>query len=250
VNTNNGALTASVTGVPYRLVAVDGNNLNKPAAVRGRSLLVAAGGRADLEVTTPSDGSSIRVDVGGGGTYLTIGGKHSTPVSLPRRQAPLDLLTYGATRPIGFDPAAADRTFDYRIGRRFGFVDGKPGLWWSINGKLFPNVPMFVVAEGDIVRMRLKNTSGQVHPMHLHGHHALVLSRNGERATGSPWWVDSLNVANGETYEIAFRADNPGIWMDHCHNLDHAAEGLVAHLAYEGVTEPFKVGGKAHNHPE
>src|SRR5680860_1792395 len=74
----------------------------------------------------------------------------------------------------------------------------------------------------------------RVHPMHLHGHHALILSRDGKPATGSPWWVDSLNVADGETYEIAFVADNPGIWMDHCHNLRHAAEGLVAHLMYAG----------------
>ena len=73
--------------------------------------------------------------------------------------------------------------------------------------------------------MTITNDSGDVHPMHLHGHHAVVLSRNGVAATGSPWWVDSLNVADGETYDIAFVADNPGIWMDHCHNLDHARDG-------------------------
>ncbi len=102
---------------------------------------------------------------------------------------------------------------------------------------------MFHVEEGDVVRMTITNDSGDVHPMHLHGHHAVVLSRNGEAASGSPWWVDSLNVADGDSYEIAFVADNPGIWMDHCHNLDHARDGLVAHLAYAGVTEPFRVGG-------
>ena len=61
--------------------------------------------------------------------------------------------------------------------------------------------------------------------MHLHGHHVLVLSRDGVPATGSPWWTDTLNVRPGESYVVAFRADNPGIWMDHCHNLPHAAEG-------------------------
>ena len=40
--------------------------------------------------------------------------------------------------------------------------------------------------------------------MHLHGHHVVVLARNGVPATGSPWWVDSLNVLPGETYDIAF----------------------------------------------
>jgi len=98
--------------------------------------------------------------------------------------------------------------------------------------------------------MTIRNDSGDVHPMHLHGHHAVVLSRDGVAATGSPWWVDSLNVADGETYEIAFLADNPGIWMDHCHNLDHAADGLVAHLAYLGVGEPYRVGGDDSNAPE
>ena len=69
---------------------------------------------------------------------------------------------------------------------------------------------MFMVTEGDVVRMTIKNTSGQVHPMHLHGHHVVVLSRNGVAATGSPWWTDSLNVEDDETYEVAFVADNPG----------------------------------------
>lgn len=136
------------------------------------------------------------------------------------------------------------------MGRRPGFVDGRPGLWWTVNGHLWPDVPMFVVSEGDVVRVHVTNTSGDVHPLHLHGHHAVVLSRNGVRATGSPWWVDTLDVADGESYEVAFVADNPGIWMDHCHNLTHAAQGLVAHLMYTGITEPYRIGGGAANDPE
>ncbi len=49
---------------------------------------------------------------------------------------------------------------------------------------------------------------------------------------------------------VAFLADNPGVWMDHCHNLPHAAEGLVAYLMYEGVTVIYTVGGPAANQPE
>jgi FtsP/CotA-like multicopper oxidase with cupredoxin domain len=109
---------------------------------------------------------------------------------------------------------------------------------------------MFVVEEGDIVVMRIENHSGESHPMHLHGHHALVLSRDGVPSAGSPWWVDSLEVGTGESWEIAFRADNPGIWMDHCHNLPHAAEGLVAHLMYAGVSSSYRVGTAAGNRPE
>ena len=177
--------------------------------------------------------------------------------SRPDRDSPgrlardtLDLLTYGEPADVGLDTSAPDRTFDYRIGRRPGFLDGRPGMWWTINGHLYPDVPMYMVSEGDVVVFRIKNTSGETHPMHLHGHHAVVLSRDGEVATGSPWWVDSLEVADGETYEVAFLADNPGIWMDHCHNLPHAAEGLIAHLMYDGVRSSYLLGGEHHNEPE
>jgi FtsP/CotA-like multicopper oxidase with cupredoxin domain len=109
---------------------------------------------------------------------------------------------------------------------------------------------MYTVMEGDVVVFEIDNHSGENHPMHLHGHRALVLSRDGEPSTGSPWWTDSLEVREGETYEIAFVADNPGIWMDHCHNLPHAQQGLVSHLMYMGVASSYRIGGEPGNRPE
>jgi Multicopper oxidase len=47
-----------------------------------------------------------------------------------------------------------------------------------------------------------------------------------------------------------FLADNPGIWMDHCHNLKHAAQGMVAHLMYEGLDTPYRIAGPVDNRPE
>jgi FtsP/CotA-like multicopper oxidase with cupredoxin domain len=107
-----------------------------------------------------------------------------------------------------------------------------------------------VVRAGDVAVMTISNSSGDLHPMHLHGHHVLVLSRNGVAASGSPWWTDSLNVEEDETYVVAFEADNPGVWMDHCHNLPHAVDGMIVHLMYEGYTTPYVVGGSADNEPE
>ncbi|GAA0453946.1 hypothetical protein Ade02nite_02270 [Paractinoplanes deccanensis] len=249
VNTDNGEVSVRVAGAPFRLIAIDGTDVSGPALVANVSVPVTAGGRADLDVTTPADGSAVRVSLSGAASLVL--GPAGAPAPPPARPATrLDPLTYGSNRPLGFDPARPDRQFRYDIGRRPGFLDGRPGLFWTVNGHLYPDVPMFMVTEGDVVRMRIANHSGESHPMHLHGHHAVVLSRNGVPATGSPWWVDSLEVADGDTYDIAFVADNPGLWMDHCHNLPHAAEGLVAHLMYEGVTTPFSVGGTAGNEPE
>jgi FtsP/CotA-like multicopper oxidase with cupredoxin domain len=244
VNTDAGPIRVWVTGADYRVAAVDGRDVNAPAPIHDTAVLVTAGGRADLEFTVPATGA-VRVDVGGSAA-LVAGNAPATAEPRPN----VDLLRYGSPAPLRFDPAKANRHFEYRIGRTFAFLDGVPGMWWTINGHLWPDVPMFMVTTGDIVRMTISNTSGEVHPMHLHGHHAVVLSRNGVAATGSPWWFDSLDVGDGETYEIAFVADNPGIWVDHCHNLKHAADGLLAHLAYTDVSTPYRVGGKAGNQPE
>jgi FtsP/CotA-like multicopper oxidase with cupredoxin domain len=246
VNTDNAPMPLW-SDAPYRLVGMDGTDVHEPAEVTGQGLLLTAGGRYDVQLTVPANGSA-RLQLSRG-TAVVVGAGASGAVP-PQPAANLDLLTYGKPAPVGFDPATATRHFDYRIGRRPGFVKGRPGMFWSINGHLYPNVPMYVVREGEVVTMHIENASGQVHPMHLHGHRAVVLARNGVAATGSPWWIDSLNVEDGDTYDIAFRADNPGLWMDHCHNLEHAADGMVAHLMYEGWDTPFRIGGTNDNQPE
>ena len=248
INTDRGIMPVWVSGAPYQLVAVDGSQVNAPTRIQNHSVLVPAGGRADLAVRIPGSGQAVRIEFGGAALIIGPNGATGTATRAPSEA--VDLLMYGSSTAIGFDPTTANRVFDYRIGRRPGFVNGRPGMYWTINGQLFPNIPMFMVVEGDTVRMRIRNQSGQAHPMHLHGHHVLVLARDGLPATGSPWWTDSLEVKNGQTYEIAFRADNPGLWMDHCHNLVHARQGLVAHLMYQGVTSPFRLGRDTANYPE
>ena len=231
VNTDNGAVRVWADRAPYQVLAVDGRDVNEPAAGDRRTPAVPAGGRADLERHLPVDGRAVRVELGGADVVLgparapapsPAAGRDARPAAL--RHAGAAQLRPGTRRPHASTTRSAAGPASSTAAR----------LWWSINGHLFPDVPMFLVDEGDVVRVRIENHSGEVHPMHLHGHHAVVLSRDGGAATGSPWWVDSLDVENGETYEIAFVADNPGIWMDHCHNLTHAAQGLVAHLMYEG----------------
>ncbi len=248
VNSDNGPQLAW-TQVPYRLRAVDGFEVNEPAEVREKSVSIPAGGRADLELRVPTDGTAARVQLLGG-VALVVGPRGSTAEEPAKPGQKLDLLGYGEPTSVGFDTGKADRSFDYSIGRRPGFLDGRPGMWWSVNGKLYDDMPMMVVAQGDVVRVRISNHSGDVHPMHLHGHHAVVLSRDGDKATGSPWWFDSLDVEDGESFDVVFLADNPGIWMDHCHNLVHATEGLVTHLMYAGVTTPYRLGDDSGNVPE
>lgn len=246
-NTDNGVTAAWVAGAEFRLLAIDGTDVHGPTPVQDRRVVLTAGARADLEVTVPSTGA-VRVQAPG--VSLVVGPEGADAPEGPAPSEELDPLSYGSPADVGFDPRTPDLSFTYDIGRRPGFLDGTPGYWWTINGKMGRDVPMYMVDQGDVVAMRISNRSGEGHPMHLHGHHMVVLARDGVPATGSPWWVDSLDVAHGEAYDVAFVADNPGIWMDHCHNLPHAAEGLMTHVMYDGVTTPYRLGPRSGNEPE
>jgi FtsP/CotA-like multicopper oxidase with cupredoxin domain len=189
------------------------------------------------------DAAGTRVGVLGGPS-IALGPPESDPPPLTAR-ARFDALAYGIAGGAQRARAALGPEtvrFDYRVGRRVGFLDGRSGDWYTINGRTIPDVPMFMVRRGDVVLMRVSNRTPLVHPMHLHGHHALVVARNGVPATGAPWWVDSLEVDPGQSYDLVFVADNPGVWMFHCHNLPHARSGLMTHLMYEGVSTPFRIG--------
>jgi len=249
VNTDNTLRRYTLDGTPFRVLAIDGSDLNGPTPLSHTTLELAAGGRYDVGFTMPS--SPVRLSLADTKAALVLSPDGTGDVPPAAAGPDFDPLTYGAPAPTPFGADSHfDRRFRFSIGRKPGFYDGRPGLQWTIDGGIFPDVPMFVVEEGDLVEVTLENHSSSVHPMHLHGHRMLVLSRDGVASTGSPWWTDTLDVDPGDTYVLAFRADNPGIWMDHCHNLRHAAAGLTMHLAYAGVTTPYRVGGTAHNHPE
>jgi FtsP/CotA-like multicopper oxidase with cupredoxin domain len=249
INTDDAPRRLDVGGTPFRVVAIDGTDLNGPTALAGRTLVLAAGGRYDIAFPMPQTPVRLAVEGTEVGVALSSDGKTVPPA--PPAGPVFDPAAYGHPAPTPFRADSHfDRVFELTIDRKPGFFDGQPGMQWALNGHIYPRVPMFMVERGDLVRVTIRNASGAVHPMHLHGHHMLVLSRNGKPVSGSPWWSDTLNVEPGERYDVAFRADNPGIWMDHCHNLAHAAAGLTMHVAYAGVTTPYVTGGASHNHPE
>ena len=248
VNTDSAAQKFVLEGTQFRVAAVDGTEITDPPPVEAEAIEVGAGGRFDLVFTMPD--RPVQLGVEGSQAALRLGPVTETEVGTVRAGETFDPAGYGVAK-MPFDISSEfDRSFEVDLDRKLGFVDGRPGRHWSVNGKLFPETPMYVVRVGDLVRMTVTNRSGAAHPMHLHGHHFLVLSRDGTPLSGSTWWVDTLNVQDGETYEVGFRATNPGVWMFHCHNLPHAADGLTMHVVYDGVTTPYRAGDAAHNHPE
>ncbi|MUT66564.1 multicopper oxidase family protein [Paenibacillus sp. NEAU-GSW1] len=246
--------TYRLIGADFQVSAIDGTALNEPGDLRDVSLTITTGGRFDVTFVMPETPVYLAVGPGAAGGKLGIlmssDGNGELPI-VKGEGASFDPLHYGKPAETAFNANSAfDREFKLILDNSLGFYNGQFGLRYTLNGELFPNTPMFMVREGELVKTTIINRGMVEHPMHLHGHHALVLSRNGEPSTGSPWWSDTLDVLPGDVYEIAFVADNPGLWMDHCHNLTHAATGMSMHLMYEGVTSPYEVGADTVNHPE
>jgi FtsP/CotA-like multicopper oxidase with cupredoxin domain len=132
------------------------------------------------------------------------------------------------------------------------FRNGTFDMTDTFNGQASPLVPPIHVREGQLVRLSIVNPAGShaSHPIHIHGHVFSVLAKNGRPLSGSPVHLDAILVAPGETWDVAFRADNPGVWMLHCHILMHAAGGMSMTVNYDGISTPFTMGTRSGNVPE
>lgn len=182
----------------------------------------------------------------------------------------LDLLAYGKPGAgLGFDSATRfDRSYTLDIGMTMA-MGGQPGtdndhggmpgmskpggmgnpsnrggmgqmsMSFSVNGKAFPNTDPLPVKSGERVKATLVNNSPISHPMHLHGQPFQVLSVDGRAPSGSALVRDVVEVRPVQRVEIGFLANNPGIWMFHCHILPHASSGLTVAIPYEGYAQPF-----------
>lgn len=255
VNTDSLPQRYLVSGTPFTVAAVDGTNVNEPAEVTGKLLRIGAGGRNDVIFTMPAIPVAVRSDSAADAVVVIAppgwAGTPEKPAASVYATTPvLDLLGYG--KPPSAQPSvpAANREEVVVLDRQFRFVDGIPRYAFTVNGAAYPLVPSMEVAEGDVLKVTIVNRTAEPHPMHPHGHHVQVLSRNGVEPTGSPLILDTVDIQPGEVWEVQLTADNPGIWMDHCHNLEHAAEGMMMLLQYRGVSSPFVHGGHAHNKPE
>jgi len=268
----------TLLGAPYRVIALDGHDLNGPTEMGVELLPVGTGQRYDLAFRMPASGQVRLLDVrpqtgsaepardwaslGEGAVPQLNAGMpvfdRSKPLGyVSGSLATFDPTSYGIAAP---DPTASRGRYDVssdlvitnQPGLRYGsHLDRIPlKLIHMFNGKSFPDTVPIMVREGQYVRLRLVNQTDEYLPIHLHGHVYSVISRNGRPLSGSPIHLDSILVGPHETWEGAFLADNPGLWMLHCHVLIHAAFGLSTMVSYEGIATPYVIGSKSGNFPE
>jgi FtsP/CotA-like multicopper oxidase with cupredoxin domain len=103
------------------------------------------------------------------------------------------------------------------------------GMAWAINGVVASGHvthPFLTLQRGRSYVLAMHNDTAWHHPMHLHGHAFRVTVRDAQ-PTRYQEWQDTVLMAPRERVEIAFVADNPGMWMFHCHILEHQAAGMM-----------------------
>lgn len=116
-----------------------------------------------------------------------------------------------------------------------GSTAGMMGGMLLINGKTAPAVPDVLAVRGEKILFRIVNTGNMVHPMHVHGMRWSVTATDGFDLP-APYRKDTLPVNAGERYDALLDADNPGVWMVHCHNLMHVGDGPSG-LVFDLVVE-------------
>jgi len=114
-----------------------------------------------------------------------------------------------------------DRTHDLVLGGDMAAYQ------WTINDRMYSKRRDLQVRPGEVVRLKMTNSTMMFHPMHLHGHTFQVRS-----ATGRGPRKDTVMVLPGETVTADLVADNPGQWLVHCHNVYHGEAGMMTALSY------------------
>ena len=106
-----------------------------------------------------------------------------------------------------------------------------------MNGRSHGLIPPMVVREGERVLIRLMNAGHLPHTFHTHGHSFRIAATDGNPVpVGMEWTKDTVLIGPAERYDLEFDADNPGVWMVHCHMEHHMANGMMTVLQYEGHT--------------
>ncbi|MBO8170431.1 MAG: multicopper oxidase family protein [Bacillaceae bacterium] len=221
--------------IAYDVFAVDGQKLSDPVEGEHQLLPIAPGQRVDVLFEAPDGSFFIRDMLDHPAAdqmripMTNVASKNMHP------EVSYQGILWLSESEMGTEwkPVAAD-SYDQVYTMELGHGMGMGGMAFLINGKAFPDTEPLKVRRGDRVKVTLQSSDPMFdHPMHLHGHFFQVLSKNGEELDGDPVMKDTLLVRPGETYEVAFVADNPGDWLFHCHELTHAADGMVTTLDYE-----------------
>jgi FtsP/CotA-like multicopper oxidase with cupredoxin domain len=133
----------------------------------------------------------------------------------------------------GVTVSPPDETFDMTFAKENAAEQGFNR--WTINGAAYPMSnepapPAFHLKQGKRYRIRMRNASDDIHPIHLH-RHSFELTRLAGKSTAGVL-KDVVMLGGYQEAEVDFVADNPGMTLFHCHQQLHMDFGFMTLFDY------------------
>jgi FtsP/CotA-like multicopper oxidase with cupredoxin domain len=228
----------------FWIISTDSGLKDQPAQIN--NVFLSPGERIDILVdfSTYNIGDSIILKTlafsGTGGTY-------------PQGMA-MDLLTFniaGNENSNGIVPANLSSIEYYNISdiertRNFTLTMGMMGDGMHrINGLTYDmNRIDEIINKNELEEWKFINETDEHHPMHIHGLMFQVYSRNGntDLLSKDKGWKDTVLINPNETVSILVKfVDYEGIYLFHCHNLEHEDDGMMLNIQIDAPTKVEEV---------
>ena len=224
----------ALPGHTFTVIAMDGNPLAKPLRVPVLWLGTAERISAIVEMNHP--GVWIMGDLDdddrrhGMGIVVEYAGSKARPQWLPPTPFKWNYAHFGNPAANSTPP---DEVFTMLFEKQNAALDGFNQ--WTINGVAYPLTqmmaePAFYLKEGKRYRIRMRNASDDIHPIHLHRHTFELTRYAGQPTSGV--FKDVVMVNGYQEVEIDFQANNPGLTLFHCHQQLHMDFGFMTLFSY------------------
>ncbi|MGA8557331.1 MAG: multicopper oxidase domain-containing protein [Candidatus Acidiferrales bacterium] len=225
----------ALPGHSFQVVALDGNPVPNPAMVPVLWIGTAERISAIVEMNHPGvwimgdlDNDDRRHGMGIVVEYAGGTGKAQWIAPPPFKWSYSRFAKPGATAATSPDESI-DMTFAKDNAAEEGFNR------WTINGVAYPMSnemapASFHLKQGKRCRIRMRNSSDDIHPIHLHRHSFELTGIAGKPLAGV--FKDVFMLGGYQEAQIDFVADNPGLTLFHCHQQLHMDFGFMTLFDY------------------
>ncbi len=222
----------ALPGHAFRIVALDGNPVPTQADVPVLWLGTAERVSAVVEMNHP--GVWVLGDLAdddrrhGMGTVVEYAGQRSKPQWAKPKPFRWDYARFGKPNATATSP---DETFEITIVKHNAALGGFNQ--WTLNGEAFSmetRKPTYTLQQGRRYRLKFRNASDDIHPLHLH-RHSFELTRIAGASTAGVI-KDVVMLGGFQELEFDFVANNPGLTLFHCHQQLHMDFGFMALFNY------------------
>jgi FtsP/CotA-like multicopper oxidase with cupredoxin domain len=222
----------ALPGHTFKVVALDGNAVPTPAEVPVLWLGTAERISALVEMNHPGVwimGDLADDDRGHGmGIVVEYAGHKGKPAWATPKPFHWNYARFATGKETAAKPdEVIEMTFAKQNAAEHGFN------LWAINDVVFSRDSMtaaYHLWQGRRYRLRMRNASDDIHPIHLHRHSFELTKLAGTPVAGV--MKDVVMVGGYQEVEVDFAADNPGLTLFHCHQQLHMDFGFMTLFDY------------------